>query len=242
MARSWPLQANGKAFRTASPPVVYIVDADERIRQSLELLLRPSYRVRSFACASAFFQGHDPECPGCIILDVAVPESDGLAVQAKLAAGGCLQPLIFLSATSNIPLAVRALRAGAFNVLARPAGAEDIHASLRDALSIEAARRHSRDSRRAAANRLATLTRRERQVLRCVVNGRLNKQIAADLGIVENTVKAHRARVMQKLAVRSIADLVAFALLHDLTSPASGSSELRDCFSERNCRFGGDAS
>jgi FixJ family two-component response regulator len=225
------LQAKGKAPRTASPPIVYVVDADDCIRQSLEVLLRPSYAVRSFACASAFFQGHDPECPGCIILDVAVPESDGLDVQAKLAAVGCLQPLIFLSASSNIPMAVRALRAGAFNVLTRPARAEDVHTSLREALDIEAARRHSRDGQRAAANRLATLTRRERQVLRCVVNGKLNKQIAADLGIVENTVKAHRARVMQKLAVRSIADLVVFALVHDLTSPASGSSELRDCFS-----------
>ncbi len=213
---------DAKALRTERPPVVYIVDAEEHIRWSLEQLLRPRYLIRSFACASAFFQAHDPESPGCIILDVAVPESDGLTVQSRLAAVGCLQPLIFLSAGANIPMAVRALRAGAVNVLTKPARAEDLLASLRDALSLEAARRHSRDGQRAAVARLSTLTRRERQVLSCVVNGRLNKQIAADLGIVENTVKAHRARVMQKLAVRSIADLVVFALVHGLISPGSG--------------------
>jgi FixJ family two-component response regulator len=126
-------------------------------------------------------------------------------------------------------MAVTALRAGAVNVLIKPASADDILDSVRDALNLDAMRRHSRDGQRAAAARLSALTRRERQVLSCVVIGKLNKQIAADLGIVENTVKAHRARIMQKLAVRSIADLVFFALVHDLISPGFGAPESHDC-------------
>jgi FixJ family two-component response regulator len=221
-----------KVARAERPPVVCIIDADEDARLSLELLLRTGYLTRSFRSAAEFLRAHDPETPGCIILDVACPDSDGLSVQSRLVAAGCLQPLIFLTASPNIAMAVAALRAGAINVLAKPVGADDILASVRDALNIDASRRQSRDGHRAAAARLSALTLRERQVLSCVVIGKLNKQIAADLGIVENTVKAHRARIMQKLAVRSIADLVFFALTHDLISPGAGSSlESRDTLS-----------
>jgi FixJ family two-component response regulator len=213
--RDIPAQSGAWAARPEPAPTIFIVDDDDEVRLALERLLHADYRIRSFATASGFFAAHDPEIPGCIVLDVLLPETDGLAVQAALTAAGCVQPVIFLSACDSISMTVRALRAGAVDFLTKPVRAEAIVAAIRAALTLGAIRRQSMACRRAAAKRLSSLTQRERQVLNSLVNGRLNKQIAADLGIVENTVKAHRARIMQKLDVRGLAELVLFTSTHD---------------------------
>jgi FixJ family two-component response regulator len=202
-------------------PTVFIVDGDDGARALLGQLLGPSYVIRTFSCLREFFAAHDPRAAGCIILDHAAAGGDELMVQAKLAENECLQPVILLSACATVPMTVSALRAGAFNVLAKPLRPADLMEAVREAMRVEASARRSRDAARAAQRRLAALTPREREVLASLVSGKLNKQIAAQLGIVENTVKAHRARIMQKLGVRGLAELVFFTTTHQSRPDAS---------------------
>jgi len=142
---------------------------------------------------------------------MAMPQYDGLEVQAMLRAAGCLHPIIFLTANGNIPRTVAAIRAGAVNFLTKPFEEKLLFEAVDEALRINAVQRQSSMQCRAITDRLATLTPRERQVLEHVVRGRLNKQIAADLGTVEKTIKVHRGRVMQKMGARSLAELVQLA-------------------------------
>lgn len=197
--------------RASNVPVVFIIDPEDDTRRDLQRVLGTAYVTRAFANESAFFAEHDPEIPGCIIIESSLPGTDGLVTLARLIETDCAQPVIFLSACASISSTVEALRAGAVNFLTKPVSTDVLLAAVNDALKLEATRHESLDRRRAASQRLSALTQRERQVLDCLVSGMLNKQIAADLGIVENTVKAHRARIMQKLAVRSLAELVLFA-------------------------------
>jgi FixJ family two-component response regulator len=212
----------------ADTPTIYIVDADDGVRSLLGRLLGTSYAVRTFASLREFFAAHDPCAAGCIVLDLAAAGGDELKVQAKLAETGCLQPLILLSACATVPMTVSALRAGAFNLLTKPLRPADLIEAVHEALRVEAAARRSRDALCTAQRKLAALTPREREVLESLVGGKLNKQIAAQLGIVENTVKAHRARIMQKLGVRGLAELVFFTTTHQHTArqqrPDSGAS------------------
>jgi FixJ family two-component response regulator len=201
-------------------PTVFIVDGDDGARVLLGQLLSPSYVIRAFGSLPEFFAAHDPLAAGCIILDHAAA-GDELMVQAKLAENDCLQPVILLSACATVPMTVSALRAGAFNVLSKPLRPADLMDAVREALRVEASTRRSRDAAQAAQRRLAALTPREREVLASLVGGKLNKQIAAQLGIVENTVKAHRARIMQKLGVRGLAELVFFTTTHQSRPDAS---------------------
>jgi FixJ family two-component response regulator len=205
-----------RRMRVSTTPVVFIVEADDETRAALERVLAPVYDTRVFSSAAAFFAEHDPEVHGCIIIDSSPPAAEGFATLASLKEAECGQPVIFLSAGASIATTVRALRAGAINFLSKPVGRDVLLAAVDDALTLEADRREFLDRRREASKRLSALTPRERQVLGCLVSGMLNKQIAAELGIVENTVKAHRARIMQKLAVRSLAELVYLASTTDL--------------------------
>jgi FixJ family two-component response regulator len=195
-----------------SQATIYVVDDDADVCRALGRLLRSAgYTACVFRSSVEFLSEYDPQLPGCIILDVAMPQYDGLEVQAMLHASGSPHPIIFLTANGSIPRSVAAIRAGAVNFLTKPFEEKRLFEAVEEALRINAAQRQSSMMRRAIADRLRTLTPRERQVMEHVVRGRLNKQIAADLGTVEKTIKVHRGRVMQKMGVRSLAELVQLA-------------------------------
>lgn len=201
---------------------MFIVDTDDAARHVLDQILRPVCATRAFPSLREFLAGHDPWAAGCIVLDCAAAGGDELVVQARLSANDCVQPVILLSACATVPMTVNALRAGAINVLTKPLRPADLIDAVREALRVEAGARRAREVSHAAQRRLAALTAREREVLGSLVEGKLNKQIAAQLGIVENTVKAHRARIMQKLGVRGLAELVFFATTHQSVEAVDG--------------------
>jgi FixJ family two-component response regulator len=188
---------------------VYLVDDDPGVLKGLSrLLCAKGYDTRPFACAQDFLDRDDPAAPGCAVFDVSMPGLDGFALQKVLADGGRQLPIVFLTGTGDIPTSVRAMRAGAIDFLTKPVKERDLLNAIARAESIDCENR-KRSAELAAINaRIATLTPRERQVLSHVVAGRLNKQIAGDLGTVEKTIKVHRGRMMQKLGVRTVADLV----------------------------------
>ena len=191
---------------------VFIVDDDSHIRRALTRLLRAaSFEVASFGSAREFLAAHDPEAPGCLLLDVVMPDVDGFELQASLRAAGCPIPIIFLTAGGDIPMSVRAMKAGAVTFLTKPAGGVPLIAAVTEALQLDEATRRVMAVDRPLQLRFTTLTPREREVLAHVVAGKLNKQIAADLGTAEKTIKVHRARVMRKMGARSVAELVHFA-------------------------------
>jgi FixJ family two-component response regulator len=189
---------------------VFLVDDDTHVLKALTRLLRAKgYDTEAFASPQEFLARHDADIPGCAILDVAMPALDGLALQQALTEGGEQQrPLIFLSGKGDIPTGIRAMKAGAIDFLTKPVREADLLDAIARAHDDDTTRRQRRAELAAAQAKIATLTRREREVLSHVVTGQLNKQIAADLGIVEKTIKVHRGRVMEKLGVRSVADLV----------------------------------
>jgi FixJ family two-component response regulator len=191
---------------------VFIVDDDADVRRALGRLLRSAaYETRSFGSAADFLAAYDPEPAGCILLDLAMGEFGGLEVQASLRAAGWRRPIIFLTGNGSIETSVTAIRAGAVNFLTKPVENRELFAAVEEALRIDETERQKGSMRLALEARLGTLTPRERQVLEHVVAGRLNKQIAADLGTVEKTIKVHRARVMHKMGARSLAELVRLA-------------------------------
>jgi FixJ family two-component response regulator len=188
---------------------VVLIDDDPGVLKGLGRLLRGAgHSVRAFISAEAFLAERDPAQPGCVVCDVALPGLDGLRLQAELAERGDEHPIIFISGVGDVAMSVRAIKAGAVDFLPKPVKSSELLRAIAAATAEarEAGRR--RDERAAVSARLARLTPRERQVMAQVVRGRLNKQIAADLGTVEKTVKVHRARMMAKLEVRGVADLV----------------------------------
>jgi FixJ family two-component response regulator len=191
---------------------IFLVDDDESVLKAIARLLRVrGYRVQSFASPSAFLSNHDASIPGCAILDVAMPDLDGLALQQALSASDSCRPVIFLTGRGDIPTTVRAMRAGAIDFLTKPVNDADLLTAVAQAERKDGEIRATEAGRSSLNTRLAMLTPREREVMQHVVAGRLNKQIASDLGTVEKTIKVHRGRVMAKLGVRSVADLVRFA-------------------------------
>ena len=191
---------------------VFVVDDDVDLCRAVRRLLSSAgYQSRTFSSSAEFLADHDPETPGCIVLDLSMPDLGGFEVQAALAAAGCRRPIIFLTGYGSIPVTVTAMRAGAVDFLVKPVEESRLFAAVDEGLRIDAAERHAGCLHRSLAQRLATLTPREREVLEHVVRGRLNKQIAGDLGTVEKTIKVHRARVMHKMRARSLAELVQLA-------------------------------
>ena len=186
-------------------PLVHLVDDDASFGRSLARLLGASgFRVRSFSSGAELLAAVSPESEGCVVADLAMPGIGGLELQERLAQGGVPLPVVFLSGNGDIPSSVRAMRGGAVDFLEKHAPQEDLLAAVRRAL---ASGRQAAELRR----RFAALTEREREVLRHVVRGRMNKQIAADLGIHERTVKLHRTALTTKLGVRSAAELATLA-------------------------------
>ena len=193
---------------------VFIVDDDPDVCRAVGRLVRGAgYEVREFNSARDFLVAHESEPPGCLLLDLSMPDVDGLQLQQSLVASGCHRPIVFLSANGDVHNTVRAMKAGAVNCLTKPVDEDELMDALAEAVALDAAGRAQWETRNTVAGRLATLTPRERQVLEKVVAGRLNKQIAAELGTVEKTIKVHRSRVMQKLHAASLIQLIEIAKL-----------------------------
>jgi FixJ family two-component response regulator len=188
---------------------VYVVDDSPEVRASLSRLLGiAGYRVRAFESAESFLREHDVEAPGCLLLDVRMPGLSGPELQHSLASSGAVRPIVFLTGNGDIQTSVLAMKQGAVDFLTKPVDAVCLFAAVDHALRRDAEQRLQRSIRHTIQQRLEILTPRERQVMAQVIRGRLNKQIAADLGTGEKTVKVHRARVMSKMMVRSVAELV----------------------------------
>jgi FixJ family two-component response regulator len=189
--------------------VVFLVDDDPGVLKALTRLLRAKgHEVRAFASSTEFLAQHDSSVHGCAILDVSMPDLDGLELQATLMASGAERPVIFITGVGDIPATVRAMKAGAVDFLTKPVESRQLLAAIERAIEMDQKVRESQKDLDLINSRISALTPRERQVLTHVVAGRLNKQIAADLGIVEKTIKLHRGRMMRKMGVRTVADLV----------------------------------
>jgi FixJ family two-component response regulator len=191
---------------------IFIVDDDAGVVKALSRLMHVrGYGVRSYTSPREFLKGHDARIPGCAIFDVSMPGLDGLELQQALTAEGSQRPVIFITGKGDIPLSVRAMRAGAVDFLTKPVSNADLLGAVARAEEQDIRSRQFQAGMAAIQARIATLTPREREVLGHVVAGRLNKQIAFDLGTVEKTIKFHRSAIMKKLEVRTIADLVRLA-------------------------------
>lgn len=188
---------------------VYLVDDEPDLRRALERLLRAEgCEVEGFSSAAEFLAQVPPEAPGCIVLDVAMPGIDGLAMQQRLTASGGLLPIVFLTGHGDIPMSVRAVKAGAVDFLTKPVKGVDLLRAVGAALELSDQRQAQRADLADLQARAAQLTPREREVFGHVIAGRLNKIIADRIGTTEQTVKVHRARVMDKMGAESVADLV----------------------------------
>ena len=191
---------------------VFLVDDDLSILRALTRLLRVGgHQVSAFRSPRDFLAQHDAAVPGCVVLDLAMPGLNGLELQAALAAAGSQRPIVFISGHGDVPSSVRAMKAGAVDFLTKPVSQENLLAAIQRAIECDRVMRQARAELQAIDERLNRLTPREREVFQHVVAGQLNKQIAVDLGTVEKTVKVHRSRVMEKMGVRSLADLVRIA-------------------------------
>ena len=195
-----------------NPATVFLVDDDASVRTSITRLLQASgFSVRSFASASEYLSDSEPGCPGCLLLDLRMPDIDGLELQDRLAEAHSSRPILFLTGHGGVPESVAAMKAGAADFLEKPADPDSLIAAVRAAVALDAERRREATQIRGIRNRLETLTPRERQVFERVVVGRLNKQIARELGVSEKTVKVHRGRVMEKMEADSLAELARLA-------------------------------
>ena len=190
-------------------PTLYLVDDDEGVLVGLKrLLASEGYSVVCFSSGEEFLRSHDPDVPGCAIIDLGLPGIGGFDIQDALSSSLSNRPVIFLTGRGDIPTSVKAMKAGAIDFLAKPPDARILLAAVAQALQRDSEARQDRERRKSVERRLSSLTPREREVLTRVVAGRLNKQIAAELGIVEKTIKVHRGRMMVKMGVRTVADLV----------------------------------
>ena len=196
-------------MNAALEPTVFVVDDDNSTRELIGWLMkRNGIAARVFPDARAFLSVYRPEMPGCLVLDLNMPGMNGLELQQYLNEQGVVLPVLFLSGRADVPKAVRAVREGAIDFLEKPFDYQQLVTLVRKCFERDAARRAETARRRATAERLAQLTQREREVLDRVVTGKLNREIAEELDISVKTVEAHRARLMEKLEVDSVAGLV----------------------------------
>src|ERR1700744_1933762 len=190
-------------------PIVFVVDDDRMIREAFQSLIRSvGLRVETFASAQDFLQAKRPEAPACLVLDVRMPGLSGLDLQMKLRDGGIPTPIIFITGHGDIPMSVRAMKGGAHEFLTKPVRGQDLLDAVHKAIAHDRELRKDRTELSAIRARFNSLTPRENEVLDLVVAGLLNKQIAAELGTSELTVKTHRLHVMGKTGAESLAHLV----------------------------------
>jgi len=195
-----------------SDAIVYVVEDDDGVRRALTRLLRSAgLTVETFPSAKAFLEYTLPDRPACLLLDVRLPGPSGLELQSALGEAQRTLPIIFLTGHGNVPMSVRAMKSGAFDFLQKPFNDQELLGAVQRALGRSRSARAENADRAAVLSRFESLTPREREVLHLVVTGMLNKQIAAQLGAAEKTVKVHRGRVMRKMAADSVADLVRMA-------------------------------
>jgi len=192
--------------------VVYIVEDDASFRKSMErLILASGFEAVSFESANAFLAQSCIRRPACLLLDVELPGMDGLSLQEKLLEKQCRLPIIFMTGHGNIPMSVQAMKKGAIDFLPKPFEAKDLRNAILKAVECDAQALEKETQEGKAQSLIDTLTPREKEVLRWVITGKLNKQIASELGVAEKTVKVHRSRVMQKTKAASVAELVRLA-------------------------------
>jgi FixJ family two-component response regulator len=194
---------------SATGGTVFLVDDEPGMLKALTRLLEAEgFAVRAFTSAKTFLESYHAEVLGCVVLDVAMPELDGLELQQRLARSGVLLPIVFLTGHGDIPTSVRAIKAGALDFLTKPVKDVDLLRAVRAALQRAAEQRELIRETALLHQRYSSLTPREREVMAHVVAGELNKQVADALGIGEHTIKVHRSRIMEKMDVPSLADLV----------------------------------
>lgn len=192
-------------------PIVHVVDDDPCVLKALgRLLATDGFDVALSGSTDAFLERYDPEAAGCVVLDLAMPGMTGLELQRLLGEHGIAPPVIFLTGCGDIASSVRAMKAGAVDFLTKPVDADALLEAVRRGIDLHDAVQRRQHDRTDAQAQLDTLTPRELEVVPHLVAGRLNKQIAADLGVSEKTVKVHRSRILHKLHVRSLVDLVRF--------------------------------
>ena len=195
-------------------PIVYIVDDDDGMRRALGILMTTvGYQPAAFAGPRDFLAKYDASQPGCLVLDVRMPEMSGLEVQQHLNRSGSMLPVILVSGHGDIPMAVQAMKDGAFDFLQKPFRDQELLDRINAALKLDAENRASVDRMADLKQRSDSLTPREREVMALVVDGKANKVIAIDLGLSERTVEIHRANVMEKMGARSVAHLVKMHLM-----------------------------
>jgi RNA polymerase sigma factor (sigma-70 family) len=205
------------------PPVVFVVDDDSSVRSSLKFLLSTvGLQVESFDSADNFLHKKPPDAPSCLVLDVRLPGLSGLDFQRELAARNIRIPIVFLTAHGDIPMSVRAMKAGAVEFLTKPVRDQDLLDAVRVALDQDRARREKEKEVTDIQQRFDSLTPREQQVISMLVSGMLNKQIAGKLGTAESTVKVQRSRAMEKMHAQSLVDLA--RMIEKLKDPSEKAS------------------
>jgi FixJ family two-component response regulator len=203
---------------------VYLVDDDPDVLKATQRLLESAgLNVAAFGSPGAFLRASDPDAPGCVVLDLAMPELTGLELQHAMVGRGLLWPIVFLTGRGSVQACAQAMKGGAVDFLTKPVDDAALLTAVTEALAKDRALRQARAARARIETSLAALTSRERQVLARIVAGRLNKQIAGELGTGEKTVKFHRANLMRKLGARSVADLVRLAERAGVATPGATS-------------------
>jgi FixJ family two-component response regulator len=194
---------------TDADPIVFVVDDDASVRDSVRRLIASvELRVETFGSTREFLDAKRPDSPACLVLDVRLPDASGLELQSDLAAADIQIPIIFITGHADIPMSVRAMKAGAVEFLTKPFRGQELLDAIQEAIARDRIAWTERAQMKELRTRYETLTAREKEVLALVVSGLLNKQIGGELGTSELTIKTHRARVMQKMQADSLADLV----------------------------------